>query len=50
MPVQFCYPAGHPGLGVCSGTGCGDGTYPVYARMVGTRVEELRVVFDGREY
>lgn len=50
LPVQFNYAAGHPGMGVCSSTGCGDGMYPVYARLVGTRVEELRVVFDGREY
>jgi hypothetical protein len=43
---QFNYPQGRAGLGVLSGTGYGDGTYPVYARIEQGRVMELRVVFD----
>jgi hypothetical protein len=35
--------------GVISQSGYGDGRYPVYARMEGGRVMELRVVFDTPE-
>lgn len=31
--VQFNYDLGHAGLGVCVGTGYGDGTYPVYGEF-----------------
>jgi len=44
--AQFNYRAGHPGLGVCVGTGHGDGTYDVIVRRVKGRVMEVRVIFD----
>lgn len=44
--AQFNYKLGHPGLGVCVGTGHGDGTYDVLVRREGNRVMEVRVVFD----
>ena len=33
------------GIGIASTTGWGDGEYPVYARKVGNRIAELRIVF-----
>jgi hypothetical protein len=44
--VQFNYEAGHPGLGVCVGSGYGDGSYPVYVkRNREGRIMEAKVVF-----
>lgn len=49
---QFSYDGGHKGLGVCVSTGCGDGIYPVFAKVKDGMVSELKVVFldeDGLE-
>jgi len=43
---QMDFDSGHPGLGVLSSTGHGDGTYPVYATIDRGTVLELRIVFD----
>src|SRR3990172_506254 len=40
---QLNYRLGHPGLGVVSRTGRGDGLYPVYAEMMDTGDGRLRV-------
>lgn len=40
---------GHGSLAVASGSGHGDGCYPVLARFGGGRVLELRVLFDDRD-
>ncbi len=46
---QFNYKAGHAGLGVCVGTGDGDGMYTVIMRRDKSgRVMEVRIAFDGR--
>lgn len=47
---SFKYDAGHEGLGVCVSTGFGDGTYPVYAKIVhyknhGPRVMKIWIEF-----
>jgi len=42
---QFCYDAGHPGLGVCVSTGYGDGVYPVEVKHKDGRIKEVRVKF-----
>ena len=34
ISTQFNYEAGHSGLGICTATGFGDGSYPVYAKIV----------------
>jgi len=47
--VQLNYDLGSPGLGVVVSTGYGDGEYPVYAKIVHGRVEEIRVVFVGED-
>jgi hypothetical protein len=44
---SFNYDMGHEGLGVCVSTGWGDGFYPVYARIVGGRVMQVFIDFDG---
>ena len=44
--IQFNHDSGHAGLGVCVGTGYGDGEYPVMARFEGGRVMEINVRFD----
>jgi len=45
---QFCYAAGHPGLGVCVSTRDGDGTYPVYVEKDAQgQVVAVTVRFDG---
>ena len=31
---SFSYELGHEGLGVCVSSGYGDGTYPVYAKLI----------------
>lgn len=38
---------GHGGLGVCTSTGVGDGTYPVYAVMRNREVAGLFIDFYG---
>lgn len=49
--MQFNYPLGHPGLGVVTNTGFGDGSYPVQIRRdpKTQRIAELRVVFIDNE-
>lgn len=45
---QFNYAFGHPGLGVCVGTGYGDGEYPVYVtRNAEGRIASVTVEFIG---
>jgi len=43
--AQYKYNHDAPGLGICAPTGGGDGTYNVYARYVGGKIAELKVVF-----
>lgn len=45
--VSFSYNTGHEGLGVCVPTGCGDGTYPVYAKIEDGTVAAVIVDFYG---
>jgi len=50
--MSFPYDLGHEGLGVCVSTGFGDGSYPVYARIVdegdwGRRISAIFVDFFG---
>jgi hypothetical protein len=48
--VQFNYEMGHPGLGVCMGSGYGDGTYPVFVkRNEEGRITETKIVFIDEE-
>jgi hypothetical protein len=48
---SYDYDIGHEGLGVCVSTGFGDGTYPVYAKVIdkgswGKRVMAIFVDFS----
>ena len=43
--AQFNYDMGHAGLGVCTESGIGDGTYPVFAEIVDGRVAKIWVDF-----
>lgn len=48
--VQFNYDMGHAGLGVCMGSGYGDGSYPVYVkRNKEGRITEAKIVFISEE-
>jgi hypothetical protein len=48
--VQFNYDKGHPGLGICTSTGYGDGEYDVFIKKNKEgRVAELKVVFIDEE-
>jgi|SRR6185312_3871311 len=53
---QFKHDPGHAGLGVCTSTGYGDGTYEVMAKIIedksiGKRIAELRIIFiNENEY
>ena len=42
---QFKHDKGHAGLGVCVGTGHGDGVYPVYIKREGRSIKEVKIVF-----
>lgn len=42
---QYKYDRGHDGLGVCVGTGAGDGVYPVEARIEDGMIAEVRIRF-----
>lgn len=46
---QLRYAVGHEGLGVAFSSGLGDGTYPVYARKIGGRIAEVRIVMITEE-
>jgi hypothetical protein len=35
------------GLGVCVSTGFGDGSYPVYARIINNRIHQIFIDFTG---
>lgn len=44
--TQFNYELGHPGLGVLTTTGYGDGIYPVYAKFKDSRVVQIKIDFE----
>jgi len=49
--VQFNYDNGGPGLGVCVGTGWGDGVYPVFAEFEkdSGRIKKIWIEFISDE-
>lgn len=45
--AQFNFDKGHPGVGVCTRTGPGDGEYDVFVRKAADgRMLEVKVVFE----